>query len=114
MSDESELGGHEKPTQCGSFLPLPTAPLVSEITYRSNSTTRMTTTKSFDYLNRLQSMIEIGFGLTNRQGRELATLNCRRPSPLPQPISELVLPSSLIVVLNVKRRGVPHQRCERI
>ena len=56
MSGESELGGHEKPTKCGSFLALPTAPLVSEITYRSNSVTRMTTTKSFDYLNRLQSI----------------------------------------------------------
>jgi len=28
--------------------------LISQITYRSNSTTRMTTTKSYDYLNRLQ------------------------------------------------------------
>jgi RHS repeat-associated protein len=32
---------------------LANSPLVSQITYRSNATTRMTTTKSHDYLNRL-------------------------------------------------------------
>jgi RHS repeat-associated protein len=32
---------------------LANSPLVGQITYRSNSTTRMTTTKSYDYLNRL-------------------------------------------------------------
>lgn len=35
---------------------LANSPLVSQITYRSNTTTRMTTTKSYDYLNRLMQI----------------------------------------------------------
>jgi RHS repeat-associated protein len=35
---------------------LANSPLISQVNYRSNSTTRMTTTKSYDFLNRLTSI----------------------------------------------------------
>jgi RHS repeat-associated protein len=40
-------------TYNASYSYLANSPLVSQITYRSNSATRMTTTKLYDYLNRL-------------------------------------------------------------
>jgi len=40
-------------THKATYSYLANSPLVSDITFRSNSTTRMTTTKSHDYLNRL-------------------------------------------------------------
>ena len=38
---------------------LANSPLVSQITFRSNSTARMTTTKSYDFLNRLSSISSV-------------------------------------------------------
>jgi RHS repeat-associated protein len=43
-------------TYSGGYSYLANSPLVSQITFRSNSTTRMTTAKQYDYLNRLQSI----------------------------------------------------------
>ena len=41
-------------TYSASYSYLANSPLVSQLTFRSNSATRMTTSKSYDYLNRLQ------------------------------------------------------------
>ena len=41
---------------------LANGPLVSEITFKSNTTVRLTTTKSYDYLNRLTSVNSVGTG----------------------------------------------------
>ena len=38
------------------------SPLVSQIIHKTNTTTRMTTTKQFDYLNRLQSISSLPGG----------------------------------------------------
>jgi RHS repeat-associated protein len=43
-------------TYQAGYAYLADSPLVSQITFRSNSTTRMTTTKSYDFLNRLSSI----------------------------------------------------------
>lgn len=43
-------------TYNANYSYLANSPLVSQILYRSNSTTRMTTTKSYDYLNRLMQI----------------------------------------------------------
>src|SRR6266498_5598908 len=51
MGSKVRKGSRQEGNGAGSILP--TAPLVSQITYRSNSTTRMTTTRSYDNLNRL-------------------------------------------------------------
>jgi RHS repeat-associated protein len=40
-------------TYAAGYVYLANSPLVSQITFRSNSTVRMTTTKTYDYLNRL-------------------------------------------------------------
>src|ERR1044071_3064122 len=45
-----------------SFTFLANSPLIGQITFRSNSTTRVTTTKAYDYLNRLQSISSVPSG----------------------------------------------------
>src|SRR5207244_8501557 len=42
-----------------AYTYLANSPLISQITFRSNSTTRMTTTKSYDFLNRLSQISSV-------------------------------------------------------
>ncbi len=51
-------------TYQGGYSYLANSPLISQVTYRSNTTTRMTTTKTFDNLNRLQSVSSSGSQLS--------------------------------------------------
>jgi len=43
-------------TYQGGYSYLANSPLISQVTYRSNTTSRMTTAKTYDYLNRLQNI----------------------------------------------------------
>jgi RHS repeat-associated protein len=47
-------------TNNAAYSYLANSPLVGQITFKSNSVTRMTTTKSYDYLNRLTSISSVG------------------------------------------------------
>ena len=49
----SRLAGVTNGNYSAAYSFLANSPLVSQITFRSSSTTRMTTSKQFDYLNRL-------------------------------------------------------------
>ena len=49
----------------GTYSYLADSPLVSQITFKSNTTVRLNTTKSYDYLNRLTSINSVGSGSTN-------------------------------------------------
>lgn len=49
-----------------AYTYLANAPLVSQIAFRSNTVTRMTTTKSYDMLNRLTSIVSVPSGPRRR------------------------------------------------
>jgi YD repeat-containing protein len=66
-----------------SYSYLANSPLISQITYRSNSTTRMTTSKSYDFLNRLSqissapsasSVVSFGYSYNDANPRTRFTL----------------------------------------
>ncbi len=52
----SRLSAVSESTNSTTYSYLANSPLVSQITFKSNSVTRMTTTKQYDYLNRLLSV----------------------------------------------------------
>ena len=58
----SRLTNASDGTYNAGYSYLANSPLVSQISFRSNSTVRMTTTKQYDYLNRLMSISSAGSG----------------------------------------------------
>jgi RHS repeat-associated protein len=50
-----------------AYAYLANSPLVSTVTFRTNTATRMTTTKSYDFLNRLTSISSVGTSSTSSQ-----------------------------------------------
>ena len=73
-------------TYSAGYTHLANSPLVSQITLRSNTTTRMMTIKQYDYLNRLlsissapnaqnQSPIAFGYTYNDANQRSRVTLN---------------------------------------
>ncbi len=51
-------------TNNATYSFVPNSPLVSQITFKSNSVVRLTTTKASDYINRLESISSVAAGLT--------------------------------------------------
>ena len=64
FDDASRITNVSDGTYQGGYSYLANSPLISQIHYRSNSTARMTTTKSYDFLNRLTSIASVGTGST--------------------------------------------------
>ena len=60
----SRLSSMSDGTYSASYSYLANSPLLSQITYKQSTTTRMTTAKQYDYLNRLLSILN-GSGLNN-------------------------------------------------
>ena len=52
-------------TNNATYAFVPNSPLVSQVTFKSNSVVRMMTTKAHDYLNRLQSISSVGTSSTS-------------------------------------------------
>jgi len=52
----SRLGAVSDGTQSATYSYIANSPLIGQITFKQNTTTRMTTTKQYDYLNRLLSV----------------------------------------------------------
>jgi YD repeat-containing protein len=61
----SRLSGVTNGYYSAAYAYLANSPLVSQITFRTNTTTRMTTTKSYDFLNRLTSISTVGTSSTS-------------------------------------------------
>lgn len=63
-----DAGGRLSTARDGTFLAtysyLANSPLVSQIEFKSNTTVRLTTTKTYDQLNRLTSIASVGTGST--------------------------------------------------
>jgi len=58
----SRLAGVTNGNSSAAYGYLANSPLVSTVTFRTNTTTRMTTTKTYDYLNRLTSISSVPSG----------------------------------------------------
>jgi RHS repeat-associated protein len=65
-------------TQSATYSYLANSPLVAQITFKQSSTTRMTTTKAYDFLNRLTSIgssaVSFGYDYNSANQRIRATL----------------------------------------
>ncbi len=60
LSSVTALDSGLSPLGSATYTYLANSPLVSQITFKSNSVTRMTTSKQYDHLNRLTSISSVG------------------------------------------------------